>query len=297
MPKASPIGFTSTDAKDFIRSGFDLEIIRELRAAHYADRKLAYFGLPGEDLLDILSWREFIGRWTAVQIADTAQDAEIADRLELNVLLNRLEHEFQMVRANIDDLLTTPEGLARLRWPYEIVNLDYYGGLVNYGGPATMPVIGPSRRQKALEELFFRQKGTAFVLFLTLNLRQNDAGELTKLLDDEERDLLDLSFDGVRECFGEHRALKHAGELKIYVPIYLGNIAKWHNLVFRAPILYRGTKQMLHFAITCTPYQGSGTGRIFRVADHVAFINLPLDILDDGSTLRRLDLGQITSRD
>ncbi len=281
--------FISTDAKNFIRDVFDFEIIRVFKHEHYPDQQLAYLGLPGEELLDVLSWRQFIGRWTGVQIADTPEMAATADNMVRQALLDRMERGFHPIRADIDELLGTERGQQRLRWPYHIVNLDYYGGLVNPAEDLT------SRRLNALRGLFARQEGVAFVLFLTINLKEKDRGELTKLVDAEEEDLLGLEQPGVRECFNAHREFGHAGELKIFTPIFLGVTATKHSLGFHPPILYQGTQQMIHFAVRCVPYVESSAGRVFRTKDHIAFINLPLNVLHSRNDLLQVDLGHIGS--
>ncbi len=292
--QGTALRFSSSEAKDFVRGTFDSEIIRAFKHEYYPDQQLAYLGLPGEDILDVLNWREYIGRWTGVQIADNPENAATYDRMIRNVLLSRLERAFQPMRADIDDLLTTTEGQQRLHWPYHIVNLDYTGGLVNASdrvGPE-----GRSRRLNAIRGLFGRQVGVAFVLFLTLNLRDRDKGELDKLVEDELEELLGLDLVGVEECFANHRDFGHAGKLKIYVPIFLGAMATRHTLAFNPPILYQGTKQMLHFAVRCVPYVESSAGRVFRTRDHLAFINMPLYLLHGSDDLRQVQLGRVEGR-
>lgn len=281
------IRFISSQAKDFIRDVFDFEVIRTFQQDYYPDQPLAYLGLPGEDLLDVLSWRSFIGRWTAVQIADTPVNAAVADHLVRNALLKRLERDFQPVRADIDVLLSAENGRQKLHWPYQIVNLDYYGGLVNATNDHR------SRRIEALQGLFFAQERAAFILFLTLNLRDRDRGELSNLVNAAEEELLGGELQGVADCFRTHRELGHAGELKIYVPVFLASVARKHTLIFHPPILYQGTQQMIHFAIQCIPYTDLAAGRLVSTRDRMQLINLPLLILHSGDDLRRVDLGQI----
>jgi hypothetical protein len=280
--------FTSSDAKDFIRDRFDFEILRGFRLEYYPDQQLAYFGLPGEKLLDILSWRSLIGRWTAVQINDSAEEQEVASRLIRNVMLNHLDRGFDPVWANIDELLTNPSQCSELQWPYQIVNLDYYGGFVNAAGDERA-----SRRMEAIRSMFEHQEGSPFVLFLTINLRDRDRGVLADQFKQEEEDLLALEVRGVSEVFAAHRELGNAGMLKIIVPVFLAGASLRHNLIFHAPLLYRGTQQMIHFAVQCTPYRDGGAGRVLRTRDRIDIINLPLLILHGHDDLRELHLGEI----
>ncbi len=277
--------FTSSSAKDYIRSKIDRTLIKNFKQTYYPEQKLAYLGLPGAKLLDVLSWREFLGHCTAAE-----EDPETADDLERNVLKYHFEHIMHLERASIDDLILTGSGRGKLHWPYQVVNLDYYGGLINARDDRT------SRRLDTLKVLFERQVGTAFVLMLTLNLRDKDKGELDDLVKQQEEDLLRLDLDGVKECFDRHRELNHAGLLKIYVPIFLDHIAKQHTLVFIPPILYRGTQQMIHFAMQCVPYKELGAGRVSMTNDRINLINLPLLFLHNFDDLQRLDLGCILIR-
>ena len=276
--------FSSSSAKDYIRSRIDRNIIKNFKQIHYPEQKLTYFGLPGEKLLDILNWREFLGYCTVVENMD------VADELELNVLKNHLEHIVHLVRANIDELILTKFDKSSLRWPYEIINLDYCGGLVN------SRLDGTSQRLEALRALFERQVGAAFILFLTLNLRDRDGEELDDLVKLQEEDFLGLDLDGVNDCFNKHRELNHAGLLKIYVPIFLDSIAKHHSLVFIPPILYQGTQQMIHFAIQCVPYNELGAGRVTMTKERIDIINLPLLFLHSYDKLQQISLGNIVTK-
>lgn len=277
--------FFSTSAKDYIRDVIDRDVLRRFVSECYPDERLAYLGLPGEALLDVLAWRRFIERWTAVQVVRSSAEEEIADELERNALREHLEQGFHMLRADIDALLIDSD--ERLRWPYHIVNLDYYGGLVNAAED------GGSRRLRAIKSLFSLQAGTPFVLFLTLNLRDDDQGELTDLIASAEEDLRYSRLEGVSECFDAHRKLGHAGELKLYVPIFLGNEAKSHNLRFVPPVLYQGTVQMIHFAVQCIPFTATEAGRLFHMREMVEVINQPLLVLREGAALNSVQLGSI----
>lgn len=274
--------FTSSEAKDYVRHVVDRDFIRVFRNQHYSEQQLSYLGLPGEAILDILSWREFIGYCTAVE-----EDGATLSGLELNVLKNRLEGVVHPIRANIDELLSSETGRSRLRWPYQVVNLDYYGGLVN------CKENRESKRLEALKALLARQRDAAFVLFLTLNLRDKDRGELDDLVDQQEEDLRVVDPDGVRACFNGHRELGHAGLLKIYVPVFLLNEAKRHTLEFLPPILYQGTKPMVHFIVKCTPYTALGAGRVLSNKERIAEINKPLLLLRKPDELESVTLRQI----
>ncbi|HVT11650.1 MAG TPA: hypothetical protein VHE55_05250 [Fimbriimonadaceae bacterium] len=273
--------FSSSEAKGYIRDEFDFNLIKRFKDEHYPNADLAYVGLPGEDLLDIISWRSFIGRWTAVQVTGSPALEDAADNLVANALKHRLERGFNIIRGNIDQLFRARS--PKLKWPYQIVNLDYVGGL-----------LGASDRLPAISELFSQQDGTAFILLLTLNLRDRDGGELEQTVSEEQEELKALGISGVDEVFTSHREFGHAGLLKIYVPLTLANMANRHSLSFGLPILYQGTKQMIHFAVICTPYLERKAGRTLRVSERVDLLNLPLGLLHRRDDLRKMQLGSLS---
>lgn len=274
--------FASSGAKDYIRYVIDRDAIINFKDRLFPSRKLSYLGLPGPQLLDILSWREYLNCCTAVE------DSATADALETNILLNRLEGMVDVVRGNMDNLLLT--GSSRLHWPYQLVNLDYTGGLIH---TSTKGHSRSSQRLDAIKQLFVQQLDQPFLFLLTINLRNKDLGELADLIRMQEEDLIGLGFAGVTECFDRHRGLNYAGLLKLYVPIFLDNTAVHHSLVFSPPILYQGTKQMMHFIVECIPYTNLGAGRVSTTKQRVDLINLPLLSLHSYERLKRNDLGRI----
>src|SRR5580704_7127089 len=180
--------FSSSEAKGYIRDDFNYNLIKQFKAEHYPNVELAYLGLPGESLLDVISWRGFIGRWTGVQAVGNAALDEAADNLVRNAIRQRLERGFSVVRGNIDLLMK--DRSDKLKWPYQIVNLDYVGGF-----------LGAKDRIAAIEAMFGQQVGVAFTLFITLNLRDRDKGELAQAVEDERSELSDLGVGGVDAYF------------------------------------------------------------------------------------------------
>jgi hypothetical protein len=273
--------FSSSEAKDYVRSVIDRNLVKSFHGTYFPDTGLRYLGLPGSELLDLLAWREFITTATAVEWGKT-------DLLELNVLKNRLEGKVQVLRADIDDLISSPEQRTRLRWwPYSLVNLDYVGGLVN------LTDNRESKRIDAIRCLIEESQGDPFLLLLTLNLRDDDQGELDNLVDTEEEVLSAVGLSGVGEVFAAHREHGHVGLLKIYVPAFVLQQARRHKVVIHAPLLYRGTQQMLHFAFEFLPFEDLVAGRVTDWRETVSAINLALLVLDHPGELGKLDLGTI----
>lgn len=279
--------FTSTEAKDFVRSLIDRPLIQQFKRRHFPNDGLAYLGLPGEQLLDILSWREFFARWTAVQIVDTSDTIEIADEIERQIMRNRLELNCQLLRANIDDVIREPLEQSRVQWPYHVINLDYFGGLVNSRHDGT------DSRIDALRVLFQRQSGFPFLLLMTLNLRGDDGGELERLMQREEDDLRELGLAGVAESFREHRSEGRTGLLKIYVPILVAGLAPRHTLIVHETIRYAGTVPMMHFAFECVPFGDTQANRQLTTTERIALVNRPLRVIETANKERQVEFTQV----
>src|SRR5947209_2608376 len=58
-------GFKSSKNKDVIRSTYDLELVRTEFEHH--GKPLTYFGLPGWRMLDIFTWRDYLGAYYAFE--------------------------------------------------------------------------------------------------------------------------------------------------------------------------------------------------------------------------------------
>jgi hypothetical protein len=280
--------FVSTLAKDYVRSVIDRQIIDAFKKEHFPLGGMAFLGLTGEQLNDILSWREYFARWTAVQVANTPEDVEAADELERRILRNNLESNCQFLRANVDSLLVEPAHQTRLKWPYHVVNLDYYGGLINAAKD------GSAARLDALRALFQRQEGHAFLLFLTISFRGDDAGEMEKVVSAEEADLAASGKNGVGDAFEQHRELGRPGLLKLYVPHFLASAAPRHRLKLPAILRYPGTIPMMHFAVECLPYTETQANRHLSLAERIEIVNRPLLILDHDAKKATLEFPQIS---
>lgn len=259
--------FVSTKTKDFVRSVLDRQVIDLFKKAHFPYGGMAFLGLTGEQLNDILSWREYFTRWTAVQVADTADEIEAADELERRIMRNNLELNCQFLRANVDSLLVTPAAQDSLKWPYHVVNLDYYGGLINAAKD------GSAGRLDAMRALFQKQEGHPFLLFLTISLRGDDGGELEKVVRLQQDDLAPLGKSSVADSFDQHRALGRPGLLKLYVPHFLAGVAPRHRLSLPIIARYPGTVPMMHFAVECLPYTDTQANRHLSIADKIQIVN------------------------
>jgi hypothetical protein len=172
---------------------------------------------------------------------------------------------FQVLRGDVDDIIlrgfdndgtypqrrtVRPDGFVRFL--YDLVNLDYCGGIA-YKSKASK---GPSRRVRALQKLFERQEGIPFVLFLSFNVRQMLDQELTSFLQQYRRDL-DPAFHSIIDWYATRGNGDKWYKLKAAVPLYVHQIAEHARFRVRSlpPIAYVGTgsARMVHFAFELIP--------------------------------------------
>ncbi len=162
--------FETNPNKDIIRRTFDKPLVK--RDFEQKRRALVYFGLPSGGMYDVIDWKEFLGVIIAVE-RDPDEKRSMMRKAFSQKVLNRI----QVLDGDVDDVLITGKdnsGEKPQIDKFDIVNLDYLGGLV------VKDLKGNSRRVSAIRSLFARQSNAEcdFRLFLTINVRNRDEGEL-----------------------------------------------------------------------------------------------------------------------
>jgi len=273
--------FETNPNKDFLRDSYDRELIKIWYAKK--GRSLKYLGLPAWQMLDILSWEKFLSRFTAIEREENQQHLMF---LKANV--NDVEHRLDSLYGEFDNILLT--GRDRYgntpAWPYDLVNLDYFGGLI-------YPNLS---RPKALRKLVQNQAAyeTSFFMIVTQHLRDRDTAGEKQLFLEELRMMLksgihDKSLhpgvdkvidwylgtqvpDAVRQALYMNFLLKDIGEIEHF------------DVKCRAPIIYAGTggSWMMHFA-TDFVIKPSVGHRVASEQTLVEVINLGLREIKDGA--------------
>lgn len=240
-----PKHYRSTPNKDRIR-----EEDAELIARYYKSkrRKLAYLGMPSGEMRDILTWKEYFGRYTAVEI-----DAQIRNKLSLNIIRYSLEDKVRVMYGDIEEILIKGKDNYgnRLELPYDIIFLDFFGTILYKN----------LKRVDALKSLIQKQKGNDFLFLITFNLKEKNYS----------RDTLTRTFDKIRDdlenlyCFDKTMKLHiknvidtyKSGQThemyrqKLFVPYLIKSASE--SVGFKvhayAPIFYEGYNKhpMIHF--------------------------------------------------
>ncbi len=175
MNSDTRLAFHSNPNKDFLRATYDKSSIAAWRMS--AGRRLLYLGLPGPEMLDIIEWQDHLERFTTIERRENEQHL-----LFLRANVEDVEHRLYSLYGELDEILLTGRdayGHAP-RWPYDVVNLDYFGGFL----------YRDLSRPRALKKLIENQDAydRSFLLIVTHDLRDSDTiGEKLGFFDDLAR--------------------------------------------------------------------------------------------------------------
>lgn len=135
--------FHSTEEKDVVRSEFQRRLVEAIFLTK--GRRLRYFGLPGEQALDLGAWGGMIDFVSAVEMFP-----ETLRSLEMNLDAHFEEIRYRTHLGSIDDVIITNnsrdpasgqwkqvpttyrDDLGHWIWDFDIVYLDYFGTLLPY---------------------------------------------------------------------------------------------------------------------------------------------------------------------
>jgi hypothetical protein len=243
MPAANDLTFQSGANKDYLRSLYDRPIIEAWMAER--GRPLKYLGLPGSEMLDIIEWQDFLSSFSTIERSENAQHL-----MFLTANVRDVEHRLHSLYGEFDDILIKgKDQYSHMpRWPYDLVNLDFFGGLL----------YSNLTRPRALRKLIENQEiyKTSFLLIITYHIRDRDlTDEKESFLGDLEKKLL-RDFPGRRaipEVIAWYRKddTPDVARQTLYLNVFLheqGEAAQF-QVTCRPAILYSGTRgaRMLHF--------------------------------------------------
>lgn len=243
MRPVGPPTFKTNPNKDYLRSTYDKDLIAEWHARR--GERLHYLGLPGPEILDIIEWQDHLDRFTTIERRENEQHL-----LFLRANVKDVEHRLHSLYGEFDGILLTgrDEYQHAPRWPYDIINLDHFGGFL-YQDMA---------RPRALRKLIDNQSEYVrdFLLIVTQDLRDGDfSGEKLSFFDDLGR-ALQRDFgaaEAIRSFIGAYKdpATPDAVRQAVYMNFFLrdnGEIARF-RVVCRPAIIYSGTggTKMIHY--------------------------------------------------
>ena len=231
--------FESNPNKNFLRREYDKPLVEEWYRLR--SEPLRYLGLPAWEMLDIVEWQAFLGRFTTIEREENQQHL-----MFLRANVKDLEARLRSLYGKFDSILLTGRDTYKKmpEWPYDLVNLDYFGGFL-------YPNLS---RPKAIKKLIENQANheRSFLLILTQHLRDGDSlGEKTAFLNDLRKWLkagvynpsLHPSIDEVIDWYLGAET-PDAARQALYVNYF-----------------FRDSGETEHFSVECRPaiiYSGSG---------------------------------------
>lgn len=236
---------------------------------------LRYFGLPARNLIELRAWDSYFCHFSAVERGKKNEGYLEQHNLILTAMQYDLADKLVLLRGEMDEILLRgkDEFHNTIQYPFDVVSLDYSGGLLYKDNH------GKSRRIESINQLFSQQAelGKDFLFFISANLDNEDQGEIRLVLKDINRELGKMGVDANRIL---KQLLDHKIEearLKIYIPYLIKNLAdKWYKCEFNKPVFYMGNRQtrMMHFAfwLKRTPKYSAGKP---TPSDIIDILNLP----------------------
>jgi hypothetical protein len=238
--------FQSNENKDFLRSAYDLRLIRDW--FNETKRPLKYLGLPAWEMSDIIAWQPFLSKFTTIEREENQQHL-----MFLRANVKQVEHRLHALYGEFDEILLT--GRDRYghspEWPYDLFNLDYFGGLL----------YSDFSRPKALRKVIENQSNfeQSFLLIITQHIRDRDTmGAKGAFLQDLRTSLQNSTSDSKRRAAIEQTLdwysatnTPDAARQALYLNTLLRDTGEFYQFdVFCRPaIVYIGTGHavMIHF--------------------------------------------------
>lgn len=199
-------GWDFHPTKQYVRDEGWLRWIRdylERREAEGVDDPFKYLTLPGRNALDIgLLYHEELLRYDGEGFPTVA----ICDNRDAYIVARNLGHLLAVTKLNLEDVIRREDHPLVIGFPYDIINLDFCGTLLQDEGPRERII----ETVHCLEEIFELQRGCSFLLLLTTRTGENQFGDAA------ERMMCQVLFDNISgegEFCMEYKARYGSAEL------------------------------------------------------------------------------------
>lgn len=210
---------------------------------------LRFLGLPASTMMDVLQWQSYFQHITAVERGEPGKEYLYQHNLMLTAMQYGLAGKLDLLRGDMDEILLAEEDSFgnTISYPFDVVSLDYSGGLVYKNG------TGRAKRPESIGCLIEEQakRDQSFLLFVSCNLNNEDRGEIRAIFADIEQELKKLGLDA-HDTIQAHLELElEEVRLKVYVPYLIGSLsARWYQCEHFKPIYYEGNRgtRMMHFS-------------------------------------------------
>jgi hypothetical protein len=251
---------------------------------------LRYIGLPASTLTDVIQWKEYFQYFSAVERGKPGEEYRYQHKLMLTAMQHGIAGRLNLLRGDMDEILMKGGDNFgnRVLYPYDVVSLDYSGGLV-YKDDS-----GKAKRPQSIAKLFEEQakRDRDFLLFISTNIDNEDQGEVRNALLDIERELNKLGVNVGQTVQGYIGHELEEARLKVYVPYLISNLAaRWYQCEHAKAIYYEGNRgtRMMNFSTWLKRSQRYVAGRPSRQTI-IHILNLPAYCCAEGD-LEETDFG------
>ena len=263
----SQSGYYPSEDKKVVREQFDLPLIESV--AQRENRKIRYFGLPGEEALDLRCWGHLCEYVAAVEVFKNK--FQIVKHV-LRTQFGNLSHRAHL--GDVDKIIMTNKSGDPPRtfvstnthedvgyiWDFDVVYLDYFGKFLPYnrGGKVVRNRADAIRRLFSLD----RQDGRRhwlFMLTVESKLTRTDKNQMRSFLttmkneaDRDTKDTIDFMLNNSIASAEQAARLVH-GTLSCMIAVAATNSDV--RVAPRPTVLYKGSHgtPMLHFAYEIYP--------------------------------------------
>jgi hypothetical protein len=291
--------FVDTANKKAIRTIWDSPILAS--AVLRLSRGLAYFGMPGGDIQDVLDWKDLLSVKTCIQRVRKGnvqkdEDLEIIRQMNHNIMINKIK-DAQVMRGEVEDIIITgfdQDSIAprlsssvsdEIRFGYDLVNLDFLGGVAYKRKTGDNSNALKTPRIKAIEELFKRQRGHDFILLLTVNVRDTFGDEPLQYLEEmASRHNSSALSSASSWCKTLEAGMKHH-HLRFWLPAWIRELAEMSQFDCHCypAVMYEGHEhaRMVHFAFEFRYILGRDL-RVESTQKLDSVLSLPLMRVEEG---------------
>jgi hypothetical protein len=265
------------------------QVVRDLQSQviqEYFKERLGgirYFGLPSDEMKDIIDWKPFFSEFVAVERGIEPDTWERQHHLMLNAFKNDVLSKLTLMRGDVDEIILDGRDANgnTLNYPFDVVTLDYSGGLL-YRDPH-----GNQYRLKAIQAVIQHQARHKidYLLFISSNMDHCKDAEVQTTLQNLETELLRYGTNA-KEVISAYLAHQcDEARLKIYVSYFVNQVAAAsnYNCETEHAIFYLGNQdvRMMNFRFRLK-YDPRTTSPRFPRESLTQIINAPMIEIKDG---------------
>lgn len=260
---------------------------------------LRYFGLPSDEMKDIIDWRSFFSEFVSVERGIEPNAWERQHILMLSAFKKDVLSKVTLLRGDIDRIILNGKDVHGNvpYYPFDVVTLDYSGGLLYRDHK------GKQYRLDAIRELIRQQAqhNINYLLFISSNLDHCKDAEVQVTIRNLKTELLRYGTNAkeVIDAYMNHQC--DEARLKIYISYFVNQVAAGDNYNCETghAVFYLGNQdtRMMNFRfwLKHDPHTTAPRYPRERLAQ---MINNPMVEIKDGQqTLTSLDLPKLRRLD